>query len=227
MNPDGGPAVAEARERPARARGERGSVVGLCLCGGASRRMGEDKALAALGARLLIEYPLAALESVASRTLLACGPTPRYAELGYELVLDSGPGEGPLRGLLAGLEAARAEGAEWLAVAACDMPRLSGGALGELLAHARREELDVCLAEVERGIQPLLGVYRTLCAGPVRAALERGERRLVAFHGERVDGRPLRVGALRRARFDEEARNLNTLEELAAERALEREGSGP
>jgi molybdopterin-guanine dinucleotide biosynthesis protein A len=212
--------VASERRRTARADGARASVIGLCLCGGASRRMGEDKALAELGARRLIEYPLAALASVAARTLLACGPTPRYAELGHELVLDAGPGEGPLCGLLAGLEAARAAGAEWLAVAACDMPRLSGAALAELLAHAEREDLDACLAEIERGTQPLLAVYRPLCAEAVRAALERGERRLVAFHGERVAGRALRTGSLRLARFAEEARNLNTSEELRAERAL-------
>jgi molybdopterin-guanine dinucleotide biosynthesis protein A len=156
--------------------------------------MGRDKALALLGERRLIEYPLAALAAVAGKTLLACGERPRYAELGLPLVLDTGPGAGPLRGLLAGLEAAAAAGSEWVVVAACDMPRLSAGSLEALLAHAVRADLDVCLAEIERGTQPTFGVYRADCAGAVRAALERGERRLIAFHGGERGGRRLRVG---------------------------------
>jgi molybdopterin-guanine dinucleotide biosynthesis protein A len=192
------------------------AVTGLCLCGGASRRMGRDKALAELGERRLIDYPLSALAAVAGTTLLACGESPRYAELGLPLVLDTGPGAGPLRGLLAGLEAARTE---WVVVAACDMPRLCATALEALLAHASQNDLDVCLAEIERGTQPLFGVYRARCAAAVRAALERGERRLVAFHGEAPGGRPLCVGSLRLERFADEACNLNTPEELRAERA--------
>jgi len=220
------PGGALSRGGPARERGSAGAgptreqVTGVCLCGGASRRMGRDKALLALGERRLIDYPLAALRAVAGTTLLACGERPRYAELGLPLALDAGPGAGPLRGLLAGLEAARTP---WVAVLACDMPRVSAGALEALLAHAAREDLDGCLAEIERGTQPLFAVYRAHCAAAVRAALERGERRLVAFHGEALplpagSPRPLRIGSLRLPDGALEARNLNTPEELGAER---------
>jgi molybdopterin molybdotransferase len=76
-----------------------------------------------------------------------------------------------------------------------------------LLAHAARDELDVCLLETERGTQPLFGVYRRACLPAVRAALEAGERRMVSFHGS------LTVGALR-VEADGVALNVNTPDEL-------------
>jgi molybdopterin-guanine dinucleotide biosynthesis protein A len=136
-------------------------------------------------------------------------------------VLDPIADAGPLAGLLAGLEAARTE---WVAVLACDMPRASAGALRELLAEARRSDLDLCLADLPRGSQPMLAVYRRRCAPAVRAALEAGQRRMVAFHALAVDGRPLRAGTLALADAGA-ALNLNTPADLAAE--IAREGGAP
>ena len=207
---------------PARPSGcpPRERVTGALLCGGASRRMGRDKARLELGERRLMDFPLEALASVAGRTLLASGPASppaqaatRFAELGLQEVADTGPGEGPLRGLLAALEAAETP---WLCVLACDMPGASAATLERLLARAAGDDLDVCLAEVERGSQPLFGVYHTRVARCVRAALERGERRLVAFHGG------LRVATVPLGERAAEARNLNTPEEFARELADER-----
>jgi len=178
--------------------------------------MGTDKARLELGGRALIEYPLAALDEVASRVVLACGPTPRYAEWGRELALDALPGEGPLAGLLAGLEAARTP---WAAVLACDLPRAEGRILARLLERARTAELDVCLLEVDRGTQPLVGAYRCSCAPAVRAALESGERRMVSFHpGLRVGSVHARELALESGTAFRPELNLNSPGELEAER---------
>jgi len=168
-----------------------GEVTGAVLCGGHSRRMGADKALIPLDGRRLIEYSIEALRPVAGRILLACGPRPRYAELALETVLDAWPDGGPLAGLLAALEACRGE---WLVLVACDMPRVEPRVLRALLDEAARADLDVCLLEIERGTQPLCGVYRKTCAPAVRRSLERGERRMVDFHAPRPGEPPLRPG---------------------------------
>jgi molybdopterin-guanine dinucleotide biosynthesis protein A len=194
---------------------QRSEITGVLLCGGRSERMGRDKALEPLGDRALLEYPLAALRAVAERVVLACGPLPRYAELGCELALDRAAGAGPLAGLLAGLEASRTE---WTAVLACDMPRADAATLKALLDEALARNFDACLLEIERGTQPMFAVYRKTCTPAVRAALDAGERRMISFHGREVGGRSLRVGALRVARPDELALNLNTPEELRSER---------
>jgi molybdopterin-guanine dinucleotide biosynthesis protein A len=203
------PAARDA-DRPASA--PRADVTGVLLCGGKSLRMGADKALLELDGRKLIEYPLSVLGQVAQRVVLACGATARYAEFGCDLALDRDTSAGPLAGLLAGLEASATE---WTAVLACDMPRADASVLHELLARAEREELDACLLEIERGTQPMFAVYRRTCAQAVRDALADGERRMVAFHGRRVDGRALRIASLRASGAP--ALNVNTSEELRAE----------
>jgi molybdopterin-guanine dinucleotide biosynthesis protein A len=195
----------------------RADVTGVLLCGGKSTRMRADKALLELEGRALIEYPLSVLEQVAQRVVLACGPTPRYAELGLELALDGGADGGPLAGLLAGLEASATE---WTAVLACDMPRADAGVLRELLERAERDSLDACLLEIERGTQPMFAVYRRTCLQPVRDALEAGERRMISFHPRQVAGRALRVASLRPSgACADAALNVNTADELRAEAA--------
>ena len=214
-----------ARVPPSGARSPVASeVTGAVLCGGESRRMGADKALLALDGRRLIDYSIEALRPVAGRILLACGPRPRYADLGLETVLDARPDGGPLAGLLAALEASRTE---WLVLLACDMPRADSRVLRALLDQAARCELDVCLLEIERGTQPVCGVYRRTCAPAVRRSLERGERRMVDFHAPQPGERALRVGTLAARELApplagsdfQPALNLNSPRELEAEAA--------
>lgn len=182
---------------------------GLVLCGGASSRMGRDKARVELDGRPLLAHALAVFDELGVSARLACGSAPRYADFRRELVLDDVPAAGPLAGLAAGLESAARAGETWVAVLACDMPRARAQVLTRLLAEARERDLDACLAGLERGSQPAYAVYHTRCAVPARAALEAGERRLVSFHGA------LRVGVLALADDAPSACNVNTPEELA------------
>lgn len=215
------PAAAEAGPR---------SVLGVLLCGGKSARMGTDKARLELDGSPLMDYPLRALRAVTDSIVLACGSVPRYTSLGLDLALDPLVDGGPLAGLVAGLDAARERGAEWALVLACDMPRADGHVLESLLARARERRLDACLLGLERGSQPTFGVYHVRCAAPARAALEVGERRLIAFHGAQVDGRPLRIESARASELgaaEDVARNVNTRDELEQVRASSAKGIEP
>lgn len=209
-----------------------GSVGGLVLCGGASRRMGRDKAGLELAGRALIEHAIAVLSARAGRVRLACGTTPRYGELGHPLVQDRAGGLGPLAGLEAGLAAARDAGEDCVLVLACDMPCADARIFDALLARTIEEDLDGCVLASARGREPLYAVYRTRLAGPVRAALDAGVRRLdalehLAFGGDRGGeaGRPVRIGVLRQDELGPElqacdpALNLNTQDDLDRARA--------
>ncbi|MEW6072334.1 MAG: molybdenum cofactor guanylyltransferase [Planctomycetota bacterium] len=211
------------REGGREGRGPADLLAGVVLCGGASRRMGRDKAGLDLGDRTLLERTVAIVAGRAPRVLLACGPAARYRELGPELVLDRSPDAGPLAGLEAALaRLAEGEGREgWLLVLACDMPRARGEVFDLLLERARARRADACLLATGAGLEPLYAVYHTRCLPAVRAALAAGERRMVSFH---AGFGPLAVATLAAAELPPAlggegcARNLNTPRELAEER---------
>jgi len=183
--------------------------------------MGRDKAALRVAGATLLESAAAAFTGLAGETLLACGPTERYRDLGFPLVLDAFPDAGPLAGLEAGLARARTE---WLAALACDMPRATPEVVRQLLERAQERDLDVCFLRTEKGIEPLFAVYRRTCLEPVRAALQAGERKLVSFlRFKTSDGRRPRSGNLLEADLPGGlaaagvAHNLNTPEDLRAE----------
>lgn len=206
---------------------EREGVIGVVVCGGASRRMGEDKGSLRLGSGVLLEGAIGALDEVCDEVVLACGLEARYAEFGLRLVLDTEGGRGPLEGIAASLEAT---GAEWALVLACDLPRIVAEVPAVLLGRARAEEMDACLLESRRGSEPLIAVYRRTCLAPMREALAGGRRRVNSFHGlMRADGGCLDIGVLTEDEFTGETRrldvahNLNTPLDLAVERARQAE----
>lgn len=184
---------------------------GVVFCGGASRRMGRDKALLVLDGMTLLERAARTLAAVTPRVLLATGAEPRYAELGLDHVLDGEPGAGPLAGLAAAL--ARIEHARiaFVCVLACDMPRVPVAVFPALLSRARAENVEACLVRTRGGLEPLCGVYHARCLPAVRAALARGERRMDSFHGD--------IRLVTRSEEELEldcTRNLNTPEEFRA-----------
>lgn len=180
--------------------------------------MGSDKASIELSGATLLERAVEVLAATAPRVLLACGSRPRYAELGCELVLDARVDAGPLAGLEAALEVLEADGGGWLGVLACDMPGARAEILRLCLERASLRDLDVVVVEGEAGVEPLLGVVHTRALAAVRAALDRGERRMISFHDS------VRAGSLRLDELPADlrdggpTRNLNTPEDLDQER---------
>ena len=82
-----------------------GRLDGVVLAGGASRRMGRDKARLRLGGQRLVDRAVERLATVADRVVVAPGPR----SLGCEHeVADVADVTGPLAGLLAGLRTTRA-----------------------------------------------------------------------------------------------------------------------
>jgi molybdopterin-guanine dinucleotide biosynthesis protein A len=91
----------------------------LILAGGASRRMGADKAAQDWGGfRAIDRVEMLAVEAGA-RPVLVCG-----ADLGLPFVPDPFPQAGPVAGLLAGASALRRLGCERCLVLAVDAPTL-------------------------------------------------------------------------------------------------------
>ena len=108
-------------------------IAGLVLAGGQARRMGgADKALVTVGGRSMIAAVIAALD-LPVMAISANGDAGRFAEFGLPVLPDGAfAGQGPLAGVLAGLEWAAGLGMTALLTAPCDTPCLPGG-LADLL----------------------------------------------------------------------------------------------
>jgi molybdopterin-guanine dinucleotide biosynthesis protein A len=139
-------------------------VAGALLVGGASSRMGRDKAALPIGGEAAATRLARRLASLCEEVLLVGGAPP--AEAPGRRVPDP---EGPrcaLRGLVGALRAARAER---VLVVATDLPLVPEALLLGLCAWPMA---DAVVARDAQGPQPLCGVYRR---APVCA---RAERRL-------------------------------------------------
>ena len=150
----------------------------LVLAGGASRRMGRDKASLRVEGMPLLELQLRRARAAGAGGLwVACGvggPTCEAVVEGVRWLTDPAPDCGPWPGLVSAL---RASGAGLLMVLAVDLPALTPGFLGRLIEAAGPGM--GCVPESRHGIEPLCAAY------PVAEALreargDRGRRRSVA-----------------------------------------------
>lgn len=104
------------------------------LAGGRSRRFGRDKLAEEYQGRPLLHHPVSRLLEVCDRVIVVLAPDAPEPSMpagaSVEFARDAIEGEGPLRGLAAGLEMANAG---WVVVAGGDMPGLQPTVLLEML----------------------------------------------------------------------------------------------
>ena len=181
-------------------------MAGFVLAGGASRRMGEDKALLPIGNQTLVERVASEVRAAAGDVTLVGGGG-RYSRFGYATVDDLYPGEGPLGGIITAL---RHSGAELNLIVACDMPGIRAEALRRLLGCARRSAASVVVLETGDGrAHPLCGVYGLDVLDRLELTFAAGVRSLQeALRSEAVERVP--------APDERWAANVNTPEEWAA-----------
>jgi molybdopterin-guanine dinucleotide biosynthesis protein A len=151
-------------------------LTGLVLAGGASRRMGQDKAFLELGGRPLIQIVVERMTEVCDEVIIVADDVASYAGVGVAVVPDRFQDVGVLGGLHAGLAAASHE--LTLAVG-CDMPFLKPALLRAFAAWA--DGYDVALLRHNGHVEPLHGAYRRTCLRPIEAAIRAGRRRIVSF----------------------------------------------
>lgn len=157
-------------------------LAGIVLAGGRSSRFGSDKLAVALDGTPLLHRAVAALAGVCDELLVVVPPDGRTdLPPGVVAVPDPEPFGGPLVGLLAGLEAARAPIA---IVVGGDMPWLEPAVLRRLVAAVvGRTVCSALEAADEPGVAERLPLaLRTDVGRAVGGPLAtRGERRLRTF----------------------------------------------
>ena len=183
------------------------SLAGVVLAGGASLRMGRDKATMPVPAELLgskdgSEAPITMVERVVSVVGQRCQPVFVVAapgqslpELPARVVRDDVRGVGPLLATGRGLRAAAEAGAKRAFLCAADMPLLSADLIDLLENRAIELDADVVLPWDGRD-HYLAAVYRTELADQVDALIAGGERSMRSLV-DRVDTQRIVVPASR------------------------------
>jgi molybdopterin-guanine dinucleotide biosynthesis protein A len=142
---------------------------GFVLVGGASRRMGRDKALLPLGGATMVEEIAARVRAVAG-TVTLIGSPEKYGYLGIPVVADEIENCGPLGGLYTAL---RLSEAELNVLVACDMPRVTESFLSQLIDAAEGSDADCVIPEIDGKIDPLCAVYHRRLVPAVETAIHR------------------------------------------------------
>jgi molybdenum cofactor guanylyltransferase len=149
---------------------------GFILVGGASSRMGTDKAQLELGGRSFVERIGGALACVTERVSVvgARRGDAVAAAWGLPVVPDVYAKWGALGGLHAALAACRAP---WAAVVACDLPFVTAELFARLID--RRESFDAVVpVQTDGRLQPLCALYRVEpCLRLTEELIASGERR--------------------------------------------------
>lgn len=157
-------------------------VLGCVLAGGLARRMGGgDKGFLSIGGKPILDRVIERLKpQVSSLIINANGDPERFAGFGIPVVPDSVEGfAGPLAGVLAGLEWAKANApsARWVATAATDTPFFPRDLVSRFLAAC--EGTDLACASSRGRAHPVFGLWPVRLAEDLRRAMtEEGVRKV-------------------------------------------------
>ena len=206
----------------------RTALPAVILAGGAGRRLGGvDKALVALEGRPLIAHVVDRLAGqVSALAISANGDPERFGRLGLPVLPDPVPDRpGPLAGVLAGLDWARAAypKAPRLLTVPVDCPLLPADLVARLLAAGDDDHVVMAASGGKR--HPVVALWPVGLATALRAGLRDGTLRKVETFGA---ARPHAVVEWPTVPFDPFF-NVNTPKELvsvAALRAIPPSGGG-
>jgi len=186
----------------------------ICIqAGGASSRMGEDKALKTFLGRPLIQRVIERLTPIADEIIVTTNRPQEYGFLNLRLISDLKPGRGALGGLYTAIASATHP---IVAVIACDMPFASAKLIEAASRLMVKEEADVVIAKGDEGYEPLHAVYRReTCLPAIESAIEADQWKVVAWFPQ-VKVRVLTPDEIKS--FDPDGLafwNVNTPEEFA------------
>jgi molybdopterin-guanine dinucleotide biosynthesis protein A len=189
------------------------------LAGGASSRLGEDKAFVEIGGDALIERVASRLGKVTSDLFIVGNNLSRFHHLRVRLVQDLVDGMGSLGGIYTALDAARHS---HVFVAACDMPFLDLNLIRYMFLLS--PGYDVVMPYVRGEAEPMHAIYGKACIPPIQELIRAGERKIITFLPQ-VQVRDVRDDEIRI--LDPQYRsffNLNTPKDLDRMRLLLTEG---
>ena len=131
---------------------------GVILCGGQSRSFGSNKALAPYHGSTILSHLIAKLTpQVAALSLSVRDQQTIYEPFGLPLLADDPNGQGPLAGIVQGMDWAKQQGYEWLATFPVDSPELPHDLVQQW--QAIRGKADVVITRGAGRTQWVMGLW--------------------------------------------------------------------
>mgnify|MGYP003477547855 FL=1 len=152
----------------------------VCIqAGGASSRMGEDKALKPFLGRPLIQRVVERLQPIADEIIVTTNQPDDFSFLDARLFPDLKPGRGALGGLYTAIASAAHP---FVAVIACDMPFASPTLIQASIRIMDDKNADVVIAKSEEGYEPLHALYRReTCLPAIEASINADQWKVIAW----------------------------------------------
>ncbi|MGE5694977.1 MAG: molybdenum cofactor guanylyltransferase [Candidatus Sericytochromatia bacterium] len=155
-------------------------LAAVVLAGGASRRMGRDKATLPYQGGTLLEHVVSAVKPRCAPVFVIAAPGQPIPPVDADVLRDDVRGVGPLVATGRGLRAAAEAGVPWAFVCAVDMPYLDTALIDVLVESSKNLTADVVLPWDGRD-HYLAALYRTSLVDRISALVAAGERSMSAL----------------------------------------------
>ena len=180
----------------------------VILTGGASRRMGRDKAMLPLGGKTMLQYLIDKYSASLGSVAVSVNAAGRFPFSGAVEIVDRYPDMGPLNGIVSAFEETDAD---CIFMTGTDLP-FGDPELARRLCELMGEADACIMRRGKKGFEPLFAIYRRSCAESASAHLAQDKKSIREFL-EAVSVRYVEPEEL--AEFDLERilMNVNTTEE--------------
>jgi len=150
----------------------------IILTGGQSHRMGVEKALLKINGIPLIQQVAQNVAPYCHEIIISAHSIENFSGLPYRVVIDREPFQGPLMGILSGLEASHSN---INFIVACDIPELDISLLQEMRTWAENYEIVVPMTQ-DHKLEPLLAFYHRNLIPRIEALLKKGIRKIIELY---------------------------------------------
>jgi len=148
----------------------------IIMAGGGSSRMGTDKNMLPIKGQSIIEAICEQLRGFFDEILISANEVDKFAFLGFEVIPDKVPEQGPLMGIASALEASANE---LNFVVACDIPKINLACVNRMLTDALESQADIVVPTTgDEKYEPLFAIYRKTALEAINKVLSSGKRKI-------------------------------------------------